>query len=148
MSKLPAKFILLTGIILVFSLPSYGQQLMIYKDGVSDNQSMKDQSECAIWATQQTGYNPAYPSSSVQYGSDGTVIRGAFRGAAAGAVIGGIASGSPGKGAAAGAAGGAIIGGARKRRAERQQQEYENQMRANFNRAVTTCLQGRGYTVN
>ena len=148
MSKLLVKSILLVGVIFVFSSPSYGQQLMIYKDGVSDDESIQDQSECAIWATQQTGYNPAYPTSSVQTGSDGTVIRGAARGAAAGAVIGGIASGSPGKGAAAGAAGGAIIGGAKKRRAARQKQEYENQMRANFTRAVTTCLQGRGYTVN
>ena len=148
MSKLLVKSIFLIGLILLFSSPSYAQQVMVYKDGVSDDQSMKDQGECATWATQQTGYNPAYASSSVQTGPDGSRVRGAARGAAVGAVVGEIANDTAGKGAASGAAAGVMIGGMRKRQRQRQQQEQQNQMQATYTRAITTCLQGRGYTVN
>lgn len=148
MSKFTIKSILLIGLIIVFSTPSHGQQMMVYKEGVSDSQLMKDKNECAAWATQQTGYNPAYASSSVPTGPDGSRLRGAARGAAVGAVVGEIANDDAGRGAAAGAAGGAMIGGMRKRQARRQQQDYQNQSQANYDRAATTCLQGRGYTVN
>ena len=148
MSTFPIKLTLFIGLILVFASPSHGQQLMVYKEGVSDSQLMKDKNECAAWATQQTGYNPAYASSSVQTAPDGSRLRGAARGAVVGAVVGEIANDDAGRGALAGAAGGAMIGGMRKRQARRQQQEYQNQTQANYTRAVTTCLQGRGYTVN
>ena len=148
MSTFPIKVTLFIGLISVFASPSHGQQMMIYKEGVSDNQLMKDKNECAAWATQQTGYNPAYASSSVATGPDGSRLRGAARGAAVGAVVGEIANDDAGRGAAAGAAGGAMIGGMRKRQAQRQQQEMQNQTQANYTRAATTCLQGRGYTVN
>lgn len=148
MPRFPAKSILLIGLVMAFSSPSHGQQLMIYKEGVSDSQLAKDKNECAQWATQQTGYNPAYAAPPAQTGPDGSRLRGAARGAVVGAVVGEIASDDPGRGAAAGAAGGAMIGGMRKRQAQRQQQEIQNQMQANYTRAATTCLQGRGYTVN
>ncbi len=148
MSKSPVKAALLIGLILVFSSPSHGQQMMVYKEGVSNSQSMKDQSECATWATQQTGYNPAYASSSAQSAPGGARLRGAARGAVVGAVVGEIANDDAGRGAAAGAAGGAMIGGMRQRQARRQQQQYQNQTQATYTRAVKTCLQGRGYTVN
>ena len=148
MSKTSVQSILLIGVVILYSLPSHGQQLMVYKDGVTDEQSMRDQSECANWATQNTGYNPAYGSSSAQTGRDGALIRGAARGALVGAVVGEIANDDAGQGALAGAAGGALIGGMRRRQAARQRQNNQNQMQANYNRALATCLQGRGYTVN
>ncbi len=147
MSKISVKSVLLIGVVSVFSLPSYGQQLMVYKDGVSNDQSMRDQSECAMWATQNTGYNPAYGSSSGPDGTEGARVRGAARGAVVGAVVGGIA-GDAGTGALAGAAGGMMVGGMRRREARRQQQNQQNEMQGNYNRALATCLQGRGYTVN
>jgi len=147
MSRLPVKYIFLIGVSLIFSSPSNAQQVMAYKQGVTNDQSMKDQTECANWATQQTGYNPAY-ASSVQTGPDGSRVRGAAGGAAVGAVVGGISGGSAGKGAAAGAAAVVSIGGMRKRQKQRQQQDYQNQMQATYTRALTTCLQGRGYAVN
>ena len=148
MSKISVKSILLIGAITVFSMPSYGQQLMVYKDGVSSDQSTRDQSECATWAAQNTGYNP-YGSSSVQTGpGGGRIVGNAARGALVGAIVGGIANDNAGRGALAGAAGGVLIGGMRRNQAARQQQNYQNQMQANYNRALATCLQGRGYTVN
>ncbi len=147
MSKVSVKSILLIGVVLVFSVPSYGQQLMVYKDGVSNDQSMRDQSECSMWAVQNTGYSP-YGSAPVQAGpGGGQVIVNAAQGALVGGVVGAIA-GDTGTGALAGAAGGVLIGGMRRRGAARQQQARQNQMQDNYTRALATCLQGRGYTVN
>ncbi len=148
MSKTTTKTIFLIGVFTFYSLPSYGQQLMVYKDGVSDEQSMSDQIECATWATQNTGYNPAYGSSSGPDGTEGARVRGAARGAALGAVVGGIANDNAGQAALAGAAGGMMVGGMRRRQARRQQQNHQSEMQANYNRALVTCLQGRGYAVN
>jgi len=69
-------------------------------------------------------------------------------------VVGAVA-GDAGKGAAAGAAGGALVGGVRKRDAEiaRNDQRAQNEanvqgQRANYDRAVKTCLEARNYSVN
>jgi hypothetical protein len=94
------------------------------------------------------------------------ILRGGARGAALGAV-GGAITGDAGKGAAAGAAMGGLAGGFRRRDERRQQyaqqqyaqQQYAQQQaasrqssqqtqRAAYHRAMASCLQGRGYTVN
>jgi len=98
----------------------------------------------------------------------GGLIRGGARGAALGAVGGAIA-GDAGKGAKIGAATGALFGAFRRRDQRRRQrsaqQQYQqqqqqrqqalqqqtqaaNQRRNGYDRAMTACLTGRGYTVN
>ena len=127
--------------------PSQGQSL---------GQQGQDESDCRIWAQQQTGFNPSqgpayYGGSS---GASGQVLRGAAGGAALGA-IGGAIGGDAGKGAAIGAGVGAAAGllrRGRQRRAQEQAQQQAinqyNQQLANYNRAFATCMQGRGYAVN
>jgi hypothetical protein len=127
--------------------PSQGQSL---------EQQVQDESECRLWAQQQTGFNPAQAPANTGGGSSGggEVARGAAGGAALGAV-GGAIGGDTGKGAAIGAGVGATAGLMRKGRtqqaeAQAQQQaanEY-NQQVGNYNRAFGSCMQGRGYAVN
>ncbi len=147
MSKTSVKTIFLIGVFTFYSLPSYGQLLMVYNDGVSDEQSMRDQGACATWATQSSGYNPAYGSRSARDGTQAARIRDTSRGAMFGAAIGGVA-GYTGTGAYAGTTSIAMIGGNRHRAAMRQQQEYHSRNKASYSRALSACLRGRGYTVN
>lgn len=157
----------------IVAAPAVADLFIYPAKGQSPEQQAKDKGECQAWATQQTGFDPLtpppQPSASEPPPSaaqeEGQVVRGAARGAALGAVVGAIA-GDAGTGAAAGAAGGALMGGMRRRDArieneqqqdayrQRQQSAYQqalnayNQKRATFERAMSTCLQGRGYTVN
>ena len=120
-------------------LPGSAAAQFVYPaQGQSPEQQQRDQGECHSWAVNQTGFNPATAGQP----QGGGVVRGGARGAATGAVIGAIA-GDAGKGAAAGAAGGALIGGMRRRDAERQQQAAANA----YQQAFAACMQGRGYTV-
>jgi outer membrane lipoprotein SlyB len=141
----------------LFSAPAFAD-LMIYPKGKqSGEQQSKDKYECHEWAVQQTGFNPMQSVSTEPpppTGRQPNAVRGAARGAAAGAVVGAVA-GDAGKGAAAGAAGGAVVGGVRRRDAEyaRNQQRAQNEaavqgQRANYDRAVKTCLEARNYSVN
>jgi hypothetical protein len=132
------------------------QQLMIYpQKGQSPQQQQQDQAECHGWAMQQTGgpgAGVAPPPPPPQ--QSGQALQGAARGAAVGAV-GGAIGGNAGKGAAAGAAAGAVFGTMRRNQENRnyqaqvsaQQQQAAGQQ-ANYNRALATCMQARGYTVN
>ena len=124
--------------------------------GQSADQQSRDQYECHNWAVGQTGYDPANPPPQGASAPPPTssAARGAFGGAAVGA-IGGAIGGNAGKGAAIGAATGAIVGGFRRRNQERQQQAAQSQQQAAnaagrdaYNRALSACMQGRGYTVN
>lgn len=128
--------------------------------GQSQEQQAKDKNECYGWATQQTGYDPV-AAAQAQQGSQqqgqqkgGGAVGGAAKGAAAGAAVGAIA-GDAGKGAAAGAAAGGIGGGARKKKQEAakqqaatEQQQAQSQELAQYQKAVGTCMQGRGYAVS
>jgi uncharacterized protein YcfJ len=154
--------------------PALGSDLIVYKEGVSDEQKQKDEFECHQFAVKETGFDPMNPPQAktpevaappATEPTQGGAVRGAARGAAVGAVVGAVA-GDAGKGAAAGAAGGALAGGMRRRDARRQaqaqteqaqqqvqaaaqQQQAEIQaQRDRYNRAVAACLQGRGYSVN
>jgi hypothetical protein len=141
--------------------PANAQQLIVYpSQGQTPDQQTRDQGECHAWSVQQTGYDPAKappPPSASAPAPQGGVLRGAARGAVVGVTVGAIA-GDAGKGAAAGAAGGALIGGFRRadqRRAHEQQQaqaqaQHQQQVATQnqtYNRALSACLQGRGYTV-
>ena len=155
----------------------FAQQLFIYPTkGQNAQQQSRDKYECHTWAVQQTGFDPANPQSaqpSVQATApppqaqppQGGLLRGAGRGAALGAVGGAIA-GDAGKGAAIGAATGALFGGFRRRdqmrqqefaqqqyqqqqqQMQRQQAQKQSQEHSSYNRAMSACLSGRGYTVN
>ena len=128
--------------------------------GQNQAQQDKDRYECHSWAVQQTGFDPSKPQvaaagSSQQYQpSQPHILKGAGRGAALGAV-GGAVAGNAGKGAAAGAAMGGVVGGFRRRDERIRQadsradaQAASNPRRDAYMRAMSACLQGRGYTVN
>jgi hypothetical protein len=139
------------------------QQLYIYPErGQSPQQQQQDRYQCHTWAVQQTGFDPtmaaaAPPPPPPSTAPQGQVVQGAARGAALGAVGGAIA-GDAGKGAAAGAAMGGLFG-AMKRHDQQvqsqqayssqvaQQQAVQAQGTAAYNRALSACLAGRGYTV-
>lgn len=156
------------------ALAQTGNMFIYPTKGQSQAQQNRDRYECHSWAVQQTGFDPTRtapaamppPPTATQYQpSRGHVLRGAGGGAALGA-IGGAIAGDAGKGAAAGAAMGGLVGGVRRRREriahydqqQQMQQQYAQQHAAHqaaqqnqfatYQRAMATCLQGRGYTVN
>jgi hypothetical protein len=132
--------------------------------GQSQEQQSKDQYECHQWAVQQTGFDPSNPSTAqttssqssqklLGKGSQPNAVRGSARGAALGAVGGAIA-GDAGKGAAAGAAMGGLGGAIRRRDQQSASASAPPASSASsagldaYNRAITACLTGRGYSVN
>ena len=173
------KISLLTLVCIGLGTSAIAQQGQFYfpAEDQSPEQQAKDVAECKTWAISQTGFNPAYPPPApqgyvpppVEYGPDGSVLRGAAGGAAAGAIGGrifGKNDGRVGRGAAAGAAAGALLGGMRRNQRRRDQQaardqaldeqEYQlavyqqqlEQLHAQHNNAVAVCMAGHGYTVN
>jgi OmpA family protein len=139
-------------------LPVLAQQPIFYPaKGQSHQRQQTDLGECQVWAKQNTGVDPValaqqsgQPTAAPQQGG---ALRGAAGGAALGAV-GGAIGGDAGRGAAIGAATGTMVGGVRQRRnnqaAAQQQQANQQQVSekmATFNRAVSACMSGRGYTV-
>jgi Glycine-zipper domain len=149
---------LATGVAAVIA-SAQSSGLTIYPaKGQAQAQQDQDKYECHQWAVSQSGFDPSNPpaatSSTAPQQQRGQGVRGAARGAALGAV-GGAVAGDAGTGAAAGAAMGGVAGGMRRRAARRQerQQQAEGQAASSsgqdaYNRALKTCLQGRGYTVN
>jgi len=150
--------------VLLFFSPSIvsAQDMYIYPaKGQDQAQRDKDRYECHSWAVQQTGFDPSKPQSTTsrppqqnQPSQPPPVLQGAARGAALGAV-GGAITGNAGKGAAAGAAMGGMVGGFRRRDEKMRQADVRadaaaasNPGRSAYMRAMSACLQGRGYTVN
>jgi uncharacterized protein HemX len=154
--------VLMAAIVLVplwwASPPAAGQQVYIYPNqGQSAQQQSRDRYECHSWAVQQTGVDPTAPQMAQTTpppgAPQGQVLRGAAGGAALGAVGGAIA-GDAGQGAAIGAATGGLFGGMKRRsharqeeQAVAQQQAATGQQHAAYERALSACLAGRGYTV-
>ena len=122
-----------------------GQSYVYPTRGQSPQQQQKDQGECHVWATQQSGVNPA-AMAPPPTGPTGQVARGGARGAAVGAV-GGAIGGDAGKGAAIGAATGALVGGFRRADQRRAAEQSQAAAGAAYSRANAACLEGRGYTV-
>lgn len=151
--------------------------LYIYpNDGQSQEKQRLDRFQCHVWAAQQSGFDPSSyrvpqpvqhtsgpPGQPVHHHTINPVTA-AAGGAALGAVGGAIA-GNAGKGAAIGAGVGALAGAfhtlthhSREReRIEYEQKQYAitqaqqaaevGQLRNDYNRAISACLEGRGYTV-
>ena len=141
-----------------------GGELFVYpKHGQSQELQDQDRFECHSWAVQQADFDPTHPPQPsapppTAEKKKGGVLKGAAGGALLGAAVGAIA-GDAGKGAAGGAvAGGAVGGLIRKNQKDQQAQaraDYEvqqraalDQGRARYDRAIKTCLEARGYTVN
>ena len=145
-----------------------GADIYVYPaNGQSDRQLDRDRYECHGWAGKQTGYDPSQPSvapnQKVQVLAMPPDHRGAVNGAVAGAVIGATVSGphDSAEGAMVGAVAGAVIGAAtdtarareaaghasRQTTADQAEQARLEKQAYDYRRAITACLEGRGYTV-
>ena len=147
---------------------SVSTQVYFYpKEGQTTEQQGRDHYECFNWAVKQTGFDPGLSDIPVDDrvrlvpmpppGHDTATM--AIAGAVLGALIGGKRNAPAG--AILGATGGAIIGSASdsaRQEAVRQQEEaynVRNQTRSaelaekelSFRRAMSACLEGRGYSV-
>jgi len=137
------------------------------QEGQTTERQSRDHYECYNWAMQQTGFDPSQSSISPERrvkvvpmpppGYDTTVL------AIAGAVLGALIAGPrhAGGGALIGAGSGALVGAAsdatRQQQAQQLEEAYANRDQAldaryegearSFRRAMTACLEGRGYSV-
>ena len=143
----------LAAIAAAFALSAQAQQPIAYPaKGQSQAQQNQDTGECQVWAKQQTGVDPAAVAQSANQPPPPEQKGQRVKGAVAGAAVGGIVDG--GDGARTGAAVGMVAGGSRQRQERRaaacqqqaQQQQAQGQM-ANYNRAYSACMEGRGYTI-
>jgi len=132
--------------------------------GQSELQQDRDRYECHNWSVRQTGFDPSrriappeLRATVVPARSPGETIGTA---AAVGAIIGAVAAehGDTGKGAVVGAMAGTVLGSIaanaeqdQSRRVEQYRDvrgtgRYEREA-AEFRRAMSACLEGRGYSV-
>jgi hypothetical protein len=145
--------------------PPRFQEVIAYPSrGQSPEQLDRDRYDCHRWATQQTGFDPAQmgqmpppPGPSAQEPIPGS---GVTVGAIAGAVLGSIIAprGSEGGGAIVGAITGGAVGAATEN-AERAEAQRDQALAASsaasnrsdkagaYRRAMSACLEGRGYSV-
>ena len=135
--------------------------------GQTQEQQDRDSYECYLWAKQQTGYDPSAPNLAphervavVPEPPPGT---GTAVGAVTGAILGAAVSshGNEPGGALVGALAGGMLGtaadAARQQEAARLQDQYNRRsdqrhaaierQATEYRRALTACLEGRGYTV-
>jgi len=144
-----------------------GADIYVYpKNGQSERQLDRDRYECHGWAGKQTGYDPTRQQpyfQSVQVTTMPPDHRGAVNGAVAGAVIGAAVSGphDSAEGAIVGAVAGAVLGAAsdtarardaaghasRQTAAEQAERARIEKQAYDYRRAITACLEGRGYSV-
>jgi hypothetical protein len=137
------------------------------KASQSTEQQSRDHYECYNWAMKQTGFDPSQssipPEQRVRVvpmpppGHDTAVL--AITGAVLGALIAGPRHAGVGAliGAGSGAVAGAVSDSSRQQTARQLEEAYSNRDRAidaqyeeralNFRRAMSACLEGRGYTV-
>lgn len=135
--------------------------------GQSEAQQDRDRYECYLWAVKKTGYNPGKaqlaPHQRVEVTPAAPPGADTAAGAFGGAVVGSMLSSRHDKGfgmvfgAITGAMLGAASDAAREQQAQQIEQQYnssDNQQYAraerqarDYRRAMTACLEGRGYTV-
>lgn len=164
---------LFTALILLLAASSLlaAPDLYIYpKNGQSEKLQKRDRYECHVWAADQTGFDPSkyeapqrvvhrherWRHEDGRFASD--PVTGAAQGAAVGAV-GGAIGGDAGRGAAIGAGVGALLGAFNTLERESNHKEYQRRkeeadkqaaaenLRKDYNRAISACLEARGYTV-
>jgi hypothetical protein len=139
-------------------------RVMVYPaHGQSADQQERDRYECHLWAVKQSGFDPSQPGVPagervvVQPGAPpgaGTAV-----GAVAGAILGAAIAGprDAGAGLAFGAITGAVVGSASDANAANQaaheqayyDRDYQRNVAGakNYRRAISACLEGRGYTI-
>jgi len=135
--------------------------------GQTPEQQDRDSYECYLWAKQQTGYDPSAPNLAphdrVVVVPDPPPGAGTAVGAVTGAILGAAVSshGNRPEGALVGALAGGMLGTAadvaRQEEASRLQENYNRQnvqrqavierQATEYRRALTACLEGRGYSV-
>ncbi|HET7133716.1 MAG TPA: hypothetical protein VFJ95_15790 [Gammaproteobacteria bacterium] len=123
--------------------------------GQSADQLRRDRYECHNWAVEQTGSAPlaAPVAQEADKQADRAqraervqrVIAGAALGGALGGLIRGVQNKDPDNGVLAGAAVGAAVGAATGERGGKNGEEEAPA--SDYLRALTACLEGRGYTV-
>jgi hypothetical protein len=146
--------------------PPVTTQVYVYPTGgQSPEQLSRDRYECYQWGVKQSGFDPSQtslaPHQRVEVVPMPPSGSSTVAGAVTGAVIGAVIARDPG----AGAVGGAILGGAagavsdsqREARARDIQGRYDQrdgarmarleEQAGNYRRALSACLEGRGYTV-
>ncbi len=147
---------------------SLSTQIYFYpKEGQTVEQQGRDHYECFNWAVKQTGFDPGLSEIPVNDrvrlvpmpppGHDTATM--AIAGAVLGALIGGRRNAPAGAliGATGGALAGAVSDSVRQEAARRQEEVYNAQNQTysaefakkelRFRRAMSACLEGRGYTV-
>jgi hypothetical protein len=133
------------------------------QNGQSADLQSRDRYECSLWAVHQTGFDPSAPNVPAQYrvvASGPPPGTGTAIGAIAGAVIGAAISPGWDRGAGAvfGGLTGAMIGSAsdaqraqqnqiQMSEADQEQAAAMAQKATDYRRALSACLEGRGYSV-
>lgn len=148
--------------------PSPNQQAEVYvypANGQDERQLDRDRYECHRWAVRQSSFDPSLPGLPpqqrvrvVQAGPPpgSGVAAGAITGAAIGAAVSN--PWETGEGALVGAAAGALLGAVVESSQVRQTQAVETQydqaaiaeqerQAGEYRRAISACLEGRGYSV-
>ena len=143
-------------------------QVFFYpKAGQTTEQQSRDHYECYNWAIQQSGFDPSQSSIPPEHrvkvvpmppaGHDTAVL--AIAGAVLGALIAGPRHAGAGAliGAGSGAVAGAVSDATRQQQAQQLEEAYSNRDRAidaqyaeranDFRRAMSACLESRGYAV-
>src|SRR5450631_2007975 len=138
-------------------------RIMVYPaQGQSPEQLERDRYECHVWAVQQTGFDPSRagvpPGQRVVVEPANPPGAGTAVGAIAGAILGAAIAGprDAGAGLILGGITGAVVGSASDANAQAQA-NYERaridrnsagveQAASNYRRAISACLDARGYT--
>lgn len=165
----------LVAMLILLSQPASSQDIYVYPaKGQADEQLAEDRYACHRWAVDESGFDPSQfeevaPLRTVKVPvprneAEDATEKGTLAGAVTGGIIGAHDS-NVGKGAVIGAVVGTIVGAAvedsgrqearEKAAAEAQreavkiaQNKAEVALRkSNYRRALTACLEGRGYTV-
>lgn len=136
--------------------------------GQTDAQQDRDRYECYNWAVKQTGFDPGRRSLPPQQrvavvpsrAPGTTTVAGAVTGAIIGAAVSG--PGHTGSGLIVGAAAGGLLGSAAEASQEQEAERLERRIEsrdsrrgearyqreaAEYRRAMSACLEGRGYSV-
>jgi len=124
--------------------------------GQSLEQTRRDRYECHNWAVEQTGETPAAAPLDDEPRAErdrrqeriDRAIIGAVIGAGIGSLFGNAHRHDDGERVLAGAAAGAAIGAATAGGGEREDAAAEPEQPSDYLRALTACLEGRGYSVH
>jgi Glycine zipper 2TM domain len=149
------------------AVPAEAEIFVYPSKGQTEKQLDRDRYECHNWAVTQSHYNPSEPHLAphqrIQVVEMPPPGQSTVAGAVTGAVIG-AAIGSPrdtGGGAVAGAIAGAVIGASSEAARRKENEQINTRVSAgeqaerarlerqasDYRRAISACLEGRGYTV-